>query len=298
MKKLITSILLICAINSLFAQTIPNASFENWTFKNSKFYDPDGWGTLNPMTSPANLITCNKGTASPAPNAGISYLMLSSKSLSGQTLGAIAVSGTFDPLTEDFGGGFAINSKPSKLNGKWQYMAQGADQGAVAIILTKQNATTGMKDTIAMGGQLLQGMAMSWASFSIDINYFSNAMPDSCLIIFLASGGNPVAGSYLYIDDLSFSGNTSVSEISNFSSYDVYPNPVKEKLNLEINLKQNTLVQVEVMDIQGKQIKAQDFAMNKGENQVSIDLSDVQKGIYFVRMTADGESLSQKLVVE
>jgi hypothetical protein len=52
------------------------------------------------------------------------------------------------------------------------------------------------------------------------------------------------------------------------------------------------------MDIQGKQIKAQDFAMNKGENQVSIDLSDVQKGIYFVRMTADGESLSQKLVVE
>ena len=103
MKKLFTSILVIFAINSLYAQSIPNASFENWTFKNSKFYDPDGWGTLNPLTSPANLITCSKGTASPAPNAGISYMMLASKSLSGQTLSAIAVSGIIDPLTEEFG---------------------------------------------------------------------------------------------------------------------------------------------------------------------------------------------------
>ena len=78
----------------------------------------------------------------------------------------------------------------------------------------------------------------------------------------------------------------------------MYPNPAKDKLNIECNIKQNTEVQVQIMDIQGKQIKAQDFAMNKGENQVSIDLSDVQKGIYFVRMSSDGESLSQKLVVE
>ncbi len=298
MKKLFTSILLICAISSLSAQTIPNASFENWTFKNSKFYDPDGWGTLNPMTSPANVITCSRGSASPAPNAGIAYMMLASKSLSGQTLGAIAVSGAYDATSGEFGGGFAINSKPSKLTGKWQYMAQGNDQGAIAIMLTKHNTTTGMKDTIGLGGQLLQGMAMSWANFSIDINYLSNAMPDSCLIIFTASGENPIAGSYLYIDNLAFSGNSSVSEISSISSYNVYPNPAKDKLNVECNLKQNTLVQVELMDIQGKQIKVQDFAMNKGENQVSIDLSDVQKGIYFVRMTSDGESFSQKLVVE
>jgi hypothetical protein len=141
-------------------------------------------------------------------------------------------------------------------------------------------------------------MAMSWASFSIDINYISNVMPDSCLIIFSASNGNPVAGSYLYIDDLSFSGNTSMSEISNFSSYNVYPNPVKEKLNLECNLKQNTLVQVEVMDIQGKLIKAQDFAMNKGENQVSVDLSDVQKGIYFVEIKCNDQVLVKKVIKE
>ncbi|MES2779453.1 MAG: hypothetical protein V4651_06095, partial [Bacteroidota bacterium] len=42
------------------AQTIPNASFESWT--NSGTYEtPDGWATLNAMTSPASVYTATKG---------------------------------------------------------------------------------------------------------------------------------------------------------------------------------------------------------------------------------------------
>lgn len=297
MKKIVVLLFALYCVNSLFAQSIPNPSFENWTFKNSKYYDPDGWNTYNPTTSQANVITCSRGSNNPPPNAGIAYLMLTSKSTLGNVDPGIATTGILD---YDFGiisSGYPFTSRPSKLTGKWQYMGYNGDNGVIAVALTKQNAN-GTKDTIATCYHFLQGMEMSWADFSLDLVYQSNENPDSCLIVFSSSNGNAKVGSYLYVDALSFVGTSSINEMSNFESHSLYPNPTKDKLNIECNLKQNTLAQVEVLDIQGKQIKVQEFAMNKGQNHVSIDLSDVQKGIYFVRMTSDGESLSQKLVVE
>ncbi len=297
MKKIILLIFAMYCANILFAQNIPNPSFENWTFKNSKYYDPDGWNTFNPTTSQANVITCIRGSNNPPPNTGIAYLMLTSKSTLGNVNPGLATTGILD---YDFGvisSGYPFTARPSKLTGKWQYMGYNGDNGVVAVVLTKQNANGG-KDTIASCYHFLKGMEMSWAEFSLDLVYQSNDNPDSCLIMLSSSNGSPKVGSYLYVDALSFMGASSVNEMSNFESHSVYPNPAKDMLNIECSLKQKTLVQVEVMDIQGKQIKVQDFAMNKGENQVSIDLSDVQKGIYFVRMTSDCESLSQKLLVE
>lgn len=297
MKKIIVLIFALYCANTLFAQSIPNPSFENWTFKNSKYYDPDGWNTHNPTTSQANVITCSRGSNNPAPNAGIAYLMLTSKSISGNVDPGIATTGILD---YDFGvisSGYPFTSRPSKLTGKWQYMGYNGDNGVVAVVLTKQNANGG-KDTIAACYHFLQGMQMSWADFSLDLNYQSTQNPDSCLIVFSSSNESPKVGSYLYVDALSFVGTSSMNEMSNFESHSVYPNPAKDRLTIECNLKQNTLVQFVVMDVQGKKVKVQEFALNIGQNKVSIDLSDVQKGIYFVQMKSDGESLCQKFVVE
>jgi len=268
MKKLFT-ILATCASSFLFAQTIPNASFETWVAGK-----PTSWATAG----------ATQGTTSVAPNAGSSYLKLTASS---------ATAGI--AFTQ-----FAVNKRPDKLTGLLQFMAQGADTGIILLQLTKFNNTTQKSDLIGLGLLSVSAMAMNWTSFSSTIQYdpSSSDMPDSCTIIMETGFNTNHAGSYLYADLLALSGNSSVGELNAISSYNVYPNPAKDKLNIECNLKQNTLVQVEVLDIQGKQIKAQDFTMNKGENQVSLDLSDVQKGIYFVRMTSDGESLSQKLVVE
>ncbi len=268
MKKLFT-ILATCASSFLFAQTIPNASFETWAGGR-----PSGWATAG----------ATQGTSSVAPNAGSSYLKLTSSS----TSSGLAITQ------------FAVNSRPNSLKGILQFMGQGGDTAFILVEFTKYNTSTKQSDLIGLGEIALKAMAMSWSAFTNTIQYNPNVtdMPDSCTIILSSSFNTFNSGSYLYADLLAFSGNSSVGEINNIASYNVFPNPAKDKLNIEISLKQNTLVQVEVMDIQGKQIKVQDFAMNKGENQVSIDLSDVQKGIYFVRMTTDGESLSQKLVVE
>ena len=268
MKKLFT-ILATFASSLLFAQTIPNPSFETWVGGN-----PVGWGTVG----------ATQGITSVAPNAGSSYLKLTATSSSP----GLAVTQ------------FAVSSRPNSLKGILQFMAQGGDTGVIIVELTKYNTTTKQSDIIGVGEIAIAATAVSWAQFSSTIQYDPNVadMPDSCTIIMETGFNTFHSGSYLYADLLAFSGNSSVSEIRGISSYNVYPNPAKDKLNIVCNLKQNTLVQIEVMDIQGKQIKVQDFAMIKGENQVSFDLSDVQKGIYFVRMKSEGESLSQKLVVE
>ncbi len=301
MKKLFTTILSICAISSLFAQTIPNASFENWT-KIGNYYNPDQWATLNDYTAPANLFTCYRTTQNPNPptNGGSAYVSLSTRLIAGQMLPGLAFSGMIDSFTYDAIAGFACKSAPAKLTGKsMYYISDPSDYAFVSVLLKKYNSTTKDNDTIAYGIKKFEGSALTWTDFSFDINYRSNQLPDTCMIILSSSGDTPKALSSMHIDLLAFSGtHIGISENENVKSFNVYPNPTKDKINLDINLKSSSLLNINILDIQGKIIKSSESLMNIGDNKVTFDLSDVQKGIYFIKLFSDGSSVTQKMIIE
>src|SRR5437667_42356 len=71
---------------------------------------------------------------------------------------------------------------------------------------TKWNTATSKRDTIAFKNYALPGMVMSWGTFTIPLTYYSYATPDSAIIVLSASGTTPVVNSYLYVDNLAFSG--------------------------------------------------------------------------------------------
>ncbi len=269
MKKVITTILTIFASSALFAQTIPNASFETWA--NGQ---PTGWGVAG----------ATQGTASVAPNAGSSYLKLTASA----TKSGLAITQ------------FAINNRPNSLTGLLQFSPQGGDTFVVIVELTKYNTTTKNSDVVGVGSFAASAAAINWSKFTSAISYNPNVadMPDSCMIIMQTGFHTFHSNTYLNLDLLAFSGNSSINEVENIHSYSVYPNPAKDKITVECSLNQNALVQIDIIDIQGKQIKAQEFFMNKGGNNVSIDLSDVQKGIYFVQMKSEGIIKTQKILVD
>jgi hypothetical protein len=297
MKKNILTIIIGCCLSaSVFAQ-IPNNGFENWTSMGS-YSDPDNWDQLNSMTSSMSVYTCTKGTPG---NPGTSYLKLVTKNVSGMgIMPGVAVSGVIDMVTFKPKSGFAYSSRPQKLTGNWQYMASGSDAGFVAIYLTKWNTGMMMRDTIAMAVQNLSGMAMSWAAFNINLTYMSGANPDSAMIVLSASGATPVANSYLYVDNLAFSGSvTGIAENTiNAANLSIFPNPSNEKVVLDYTLKSTENVVIKITDVTGKVVKELKPNAVIGNNKQELNTSNFSQGIYTITIQGNNSLSSQKLIVE
>jgi hypothetical protein len=296
-KNIFTSIIGCGLVLSTFAQ-IPNSGFENWTSMGS-YSNPDGWDQLNAMTSSMSVYTCTKGTPG---NPGASYLKLVSKTVSGMgVMPGIAVSGVIDIANYAPKSGFAYSQRPLSLTGSWQYMPAGSDQGFVGVYLTKWNTGMSMRDTIAMAFQNLAGMQMSWANFTVNLNYMSTATPDSAIIILSASGATPVNSSSLYVDNLAFSGIvTGIKENgADYNNLSIYPNPSNEKVTLSYMIKSTDNVVVKITDVTGKVLKElKPIGVIPGNNKLEFSTSNLARGIYTIMVQADDSISSQKLIVE
>lgn len=78
---------------------------------------------------------------------------------------------------------------------------------------------------------------------------------------------------------------------ANELSFDVYPNPAKNRIYVASNLQES---QIQVYDITGKLVlKTQ---MQFGEN--AIDISAMAPGVYVARILADGKSQTKKLIIQ
>jgi len=86
---------------------------------------------------------------------------------------------------------------------------------------------------------------------------------------------------------------SSVNDINNDISFNIYPNPAKN--NVQIIIKNNGLAyNIEIININGLIVK-QFKTTNK---QINIDLSFATKGIYFVRIIGKNSVTTQKLIIE
>lgn len=296
MKKAILSIISVVALSASALAQIPNAGFESFTTVGS-YEVPNGWGTMNNTTATFSVYTATKGTPG---SPGASYLKLTSKTVSASVVNGIAVSGVLDSITMKPKSGFPCTLQPVSFTGKWQHMIYGTSQGSVKAVLTKWNVGLNKRDTVAIAAQTLAGMAMSWANFSINFTYLSSVVPDSCIIELRASGSAPTVNDYLWVDNLAFSG--SVTGIENHESFVtnmvVFPNPSSETINVNLNLKSSQKVNIELTDINGKLILTKDAGTLTGESKQTLNVNNISKGTYLVRVITESGIEVRKIVIE
>ncbi|MFA6058713.1 MAG: T9SS type A sorting domain-containing protein [Taibaiella sp.] len=298
MKKTILFSAFIVAALSVSAQ-IPNSGFETWTTVGS-YSEPDSWGTLNAMTTSMSVYTAEKGTPG---SPGTSYLKLTSKTVTGMgVMPGITATGQINMSTMNVTGGFAYTTRPANLTGSWQYMAMsGTDQGFIAVYLTKWNSSTMMRDTVASTIKPLAGMEMSWATFSIPLTYNKSFAPDSALIIMSSSGVTPANGSYLWVDNLAFSGagpTAIASTESTIGNVTVYPNPTKDKINISYSIKEDGNYTVQIVDLLGKVVSTQTVHAIQGNNRLTIDIPTLAAGTYSLNLSNGTQSAAQKFVIQ
>ena len=79
--------------------------------------------------------------------------------------------------------------------------------------------------------------------------------------------------------------------------FQIYPNPASNKVYLEFTSKESETNSVYLFDLLGKAIYSENIDVIKGLNKKPIDLFDIPKGIYFLRLENKGQTLKATKVV-
>jgi uncharacterized repeat protein (TIGR01451 family) len=115
----------------------------------------------------------------------------------------------------------------------------------------------------------------------------------------------PVGTCYYRVKQVDFDGKFSYSEIvyikeSSSLSINLYPNPAKSLTNLEILQDKDALIEVDLLDANGKFVKRllAEYEIKKGENLIPINLQEFPKGLYMVRISdGSGSAIDRKLIL-
>jgi hypothetical protein len=83
-----------------------------------------------------------------------------------------------------------------------------------------------------------------------------------------------------------------------FTVSDVYPNPVSDVANATIHSPQPVTITVAIYSITGEYVKQSQFLLHTGANKITIPVSDLKKGLYYVKVEKpDGGVLVKKFVI-
>jgi len=87
----------------------------------------------------------------------------------------------------------------------------------------------------------------------------------------------------------------STNSISSLSEHNIVPNPNNGSFSVQLNFDINEFVEVEVLDITGRLVEKASRELTSGN--FDFDLNSSAAGVYFVRITAGAESLTERIIV-
>ena len=78
----------------------------------------------------------------------------------------------------------------------------------------------------------------------------------------------------------------------------IFPNPAQDNLVIEINTNLFKELKVEVLNLLGQTILQKDFSLDPGINTQQINLTDLQNGLYMIKLQSGKAIFTQKLVIK
>jgi len=103
----------------------------------------------------------------------------------------------------------------------------------------------------------------------------------------LATGGNLVE----------LNNTSSIDDIFEVSSLTVYPNPVTTEVNVSFNLKQDSDVQIDLVNLLGSQMVSDRLNYFSGNYQHTMNVATLPEGIYIMVIRAGDEAVSRKVQI-
>ncbi|MEO7175567.1 MAG: hypothetical protein ABIV51_06895 [Saprospiraceae bacterium] len=222
--------LFLISTSAIFAQGIPNPNMEQWTGSGKPapfdWKEPTSWKSNNAVTEFISATV----TQSTTKKQGAFSCQIRTVNVFGQDVAGVVTNGA---PGLDFGSYSVVSAqagtefieRPESIQGFYQYIAAGADQGLAVCLLKRWNSGTQTADTIGYGTATLSA-AGSFVQFTVPITYSSDEYPDSIALFFYSSDPATIQnGSILRIDQLSVQLTAAVDLEVSEDAIIVFPNP-------------------------------------------------------------------------
>ncbi|NNE32092.1 MAG: T9SS type A sorting domain-containing protein [Winogradskyella sp.] len=163
--------------------------------------------------------------------------------------------------------------------------------GTVFIVIAQYSDGTNIQknfDVTALASNTWHEMDVAFAAFDGNPGYPRDEIQQ--VIVQVAGDDGAQVGPF-YLDNLYFHNNTLGVEEFETSSFRVYPNPTKGEWNI---LSNSNISNVSVYDILGKLV----MSKQPNLNQVSVDATSLNSGVYFAKVEGVNGSTTVKLIKE
>lgn len=141
-------------------------------------------------------------------------------------------------------------------------------------------------------GQYFKPNADQWVTVTEDISSFAG---EDILVRVLVT---TAWGDMLYMDNFLVSSPVGTYELTANESFKMFPNPTVDVANIELDIESTSVVSYQVVDLLGRTIKSNLVGENMtGKIDFSINLSDVDAGLYFVNTYIDNRIVVESLQV-
>ncbi len=146
----------------------------------------------------------------------------------------------------------------------------------------------------------LPASGTSGSAYSYEYNYTIPAEYNVANMKAIAMVINATTGEILNAQSAAITtGNTiGINDQSNEASLNVYPNPTTGKVMLDLNIANSVDASVKVYNVIGMMVAEKNLGtLNAGTNTNSIDLTNLDNGVYMVNVTTDGQVVTRRVVL-
>lgn len=137
------------------------------------------------------------------------------------------------------------------------------------------------------GGSSPNSFVNIWRNYS----YTFPTTDTFTLAVGILNNGDNTGTSYLLLDEFNFTTSLGINKNLQKSNFSIYPNPASQFLNIKFTENENH--SVVITDMNGKFVSSSNFQGNCN----SLDISNLESGIYFIKDTNTEYSIFQKFVI-
>ncbi len=118
--------------------------------------------------------------------------------------------------------------------------------------------------------------------------------------VIVAFKGTSAYGNNAFIDDINIGVSTaSIGKIADVTnSLNVFPNPVRNELNVRFTLNKAEKLTIEIYNALGQKVHTVANTSFNGENTLTVNTSDLAAGIYHLNLVSQNGVTTQRFVVE
>jgi PKD repeat protein len=208
-----------------------------------------------------------------------------------------------------------LSSIPSNgtvtLSFRYSYRKKAAANYEYLKVFISADCGTSWAQRKTLGGSQLSSVSVAtawkptqqsdWATVHM-VNVTSAYFTDGFKMRFRFEGEG---GNNFYLDDINlYAGSPSdnlvlgVSDLNDFGSLELFPNPTDDELNLRFTLDKKEDVTFMITDVSGKVAQKHLVKANEGSNLLLFDTKDLSSGMYFLTIGTANSSKTMQFVVK